>query len=346
LAVAFLLVGACPALAQRGEGKAVLVLESQPAGADIRVDGAAQGVAPRSIEVAAGAHKIQFVKQGFETYEKKVTVKAGEKLRLRGTLKVAVVKAPKAEARSKSPKADAVPKDKPAKTGKKVKPIHKDKPAEPAVEAKGPRGADTHDLPHADMDDRSKAARADDDPRTAAIEDGGRHATAEPTERPKAEPVEAVVEAPKNERATTATPAVVAPVKPAALAPVSKPAASSGPSLRTIGWIGLGVGALLTGGAIYTNLLANKNYDSPGKALKDYNGLVVGMSQVDAQASVERGNTYRTVSSVLYVVGGTAMGVSIFLIAFGDSDVASSGQPAFAVSPIPGGGVLTVQGGF
>jgi hypothetical protein len=52
------------------------------------------------------------------------------------------------------------------------------------------------------------------------------------------------------------------------------------------------------------------------------------------------------VSSVLYVVGGTAVGVSAFLVAFGDSDWSTNGMPAFAVSPLPGGGVVSVQGGF
>lgn len=354
LAVSTLLVGACPAVAQRGDGKAVLVLESQPEGADILIDGDAKGLAPRSVEVAPGSHKIQFVKQGFQSYEKKVTVKAGEKMRLRGTLKAAVVKAPKGPATTPkvaradaATKADAKPDKKApkAKKEKKVKPIHKDKPAAADVaEAKGPRGAEAHDLPHADMDDRSKAARAaEDGQRTAAIEEG-RTATAEPTERPKAAAVEPIAEVAK-ERAVAPKANAIAAAKPVAPA-VREPATSSGPSLRTIGFIGLGVGALLTGGAVWTNLLANKNYDSPGKAGKDWNGLVVGMTQVDARSSVDRGNTYRTVSSVLYVLGGTAMGVSAFLIAFGDSDVASTGQPVFAMSPIPGGGVLSVQGGF
>jgi hypothetical protein len=416
-AVGVLLLSSTAALAQRGDDKATLVLESQPAGVDILIDGDSHGLTPRSVEVKAGAHEVKLVKEGLETYTKKVKVKPGEKLRLKGTLKPAVAKAKgkPALAKGKEPAAKEAAKvsadaDKGAREAAKdaaraereaekvaakaakeearkaraeakeaAKAADKEKgkekargkekanekpalskgPTEPAAaeakgsrdvaaEAKGARdvAADAkpvkHDLPHADMDDRTKAAKAtkaDDDLRATLIDDP---VEAEPTKRPAKRPPKPADA--DGAAAVTAPPATSASAVP--VAPVTDRGGSSGPSLRTIGWIGLGVGLALTGGAIYTNVLTNQRYDALTKAGKDRNGLTVGTSQVDARASMDKANTFRTVSSVLYVVGGTAVGVSAFLVAFGDSDWSTNGLPAVAVSPLPGGGVFSVQGGF
>ena len=360
---AALLLASAPALAQRGSEKATLVLESQPVGADILIDGKASGATARSIEVEAGAHTVQMTKAGFEPYTKKIKVKAGEKLRLRGSLKAAAVKATPVPAPARTPTvakaptagktagktaAKAAPAKAPAETPKSGREAAPEPPKSDLPISKGPASGDgeegsrraepaTAPAPH---DERAEAAAAKDDPR-------GEAARADEPSAPAKPPAATGPRKKKPKPPATVAPVDAAPVtSPVAARPVEPPPASSGPSLRTVGWIGLAVGVALTGGAIATNVLANQKYDAVSKAGKDRNGLTFGLTQVEARDQVDRGNLYRTVSSVLYVVGGTAVGVSTFLVLFGGGSDSAGSSPTFTIAPLPGGGAFSLQGGF
>jgi len=55
-----------------------LTIETRPTGATISIDGGAKGIAPLTMELAAGAHRIE-VRQGNEIREIPVTIAAGER---------------------------------------------------------------------------------------------------------------------------------------------------------------------------------------------------------------------------------------------------------------------------
>lgn len=58
--------------------KAKVTVASQPAGADIEVDGAFVGSTPSTVELAAGDHTITVKKDGFQSWEKKIKTTGGE----------------------------------------------------------------------------------------------------------------------------------------------------------------------------------------------------------------------------------------------------------------------------
>lgn len=57
---------------------AQLAISSDPAGADIEVDGNFVGNTPSTVGVAAGQHQISVNKPGFKTWERKMTVSSGQ----------------------------------------------------------------------------------------------------------------------------------------------------------------------------------------------------------------------------------------------------------------------------
>jgi len=63
-----------PPIAQQSQ----LQISSDPAGADIEIDGNYVGNTPSSVAAAAGQHEISIKKPGFKTWERKITVSAGQ----------------------------------------------------------------------------------------------------------------------------------------------------------------------------------------------------------------------------------------------------------------------------
>jgi hypothetical protein len=57
---------------------AQLEIVSNPAGADISVDGNFVGDTPSDIAVTAGVHAISITKQGYKPWERKLTVSGGK----------------------------------------------------------------------------------------------------------------------------------------------------------------------------------------------------------------------------------------------------------------------------
>jgi len=70
------------ALAQNGNGSGAVLstveIKSTPDGAEITVDEKFMGSTPSSLRLAAGDHKIKLEKSGFKTWERTLTVAAGE----------------------------------------------------------------------------------------------------------------------------------------------------------------------------------------------------------------------------------------------------------------------------
>jgi eukaryotic-like serine/threonine-protein kinase len=65
-----------PAKTEEKPAKAILKLQSQPAGADIAVDGEAKGKSPLDIEVPLGPHKVRFTLKGYQDRDQEI--QAGE----------------------------------------------------------------------------------------------------------------------------------------------------------------------------------------------------------------------------------------------------------------------------
>ncbi|HSR69379.1 MAG TPA: PEGA domain-containing protein [Acidobacteriota bacterium] len=68
------------------ESMAVLRLESVPEGAEIEIDGAYAGAAPRTKRLKPGSYKIKFKKKGYKDWERKIEVEAGESLTVRAEM--------------------------------------------------------------------------------------------------------------------------------------------------------------------------------------------------------------------------------------------------------------------
>jgi len=64
---------------------AKLVLESNPPGADIEVDGSFVGNTP-SVQVAEGSHTVSVKKTGFKDWERKLKVSGGSSVHLNAEL--------------------------------------------------------------------------------------------------------------------------------------------------------------------------------------------------------------------------------------------------------------------
>jgi hypothetical protein len=61
-------------------------ITSDPAQAEIEIDGAFAGTSPRDKELRPGEHKIRVSKQGFKTWERSVSIAEGENFDVHATL--------------------------------------------------------------------------------------------------------------------------------------------------------------------------------------------------------------------------------------------------------------------
>jgi len=68
---------------QRVAGPAKMVVETEPAGADVSVDGEEKGKSPLTLQLAAGEHDIEASKDGFKGVAQKITVENGQHASLR-----------------------------------------------------------------------------------------------------------------------------------------------------------------------------------------------------------------------------------------------------------------------
>ena len=58
----------------------VAEISSDPEGAEIEIDGAFVGTTPRSRNLKPGEHKLTLTKKGYRSWERKISIEAGEKL--------------------------------------------------------------------------------------------------------------------------------------------------------------------------------------------------------------------------------------------------------------------------
>lgn len=63
-----------------GSDRPVVAISSSPAGAEITIDDAFVGATPREKELAPGEYKIKVTKRGYQDWERKILVEAGEEL--------------------------------------------------------------------------------------------------------------------------------------------------------------------------------------------------------------------------------------------------------------------------
>jgi hypothetical protein len=75
-----------PAAAGSGALSAKIRLESDPAGADIELDGSFVGNTPSDVQVPEGDHTITVKKIGFKDWERKMKVSAGSSVNLSAPL--------------------------------------------------------------------------------------------------------------------------------------------------------------------------------------------------------------------------------------------------------------------
>jgi hypothetical protein len=75
-------------VATRGSdpSQAVVEISSDPDGAEIEIDGAFVGNAPRSRSLSPGEHNIKLRKKGYQDWERKIAVQAGETLEVEAAL--------------------------------------------------------------------------------------------------------------------------------------------------------------------------------------------------------------------------------------------------------------------
>ena len=57
---------------------AVMVINSNPEGAEIEIDGAFSGTTPRTKRLDPGEYKIKLIMNGYKSWERKIRVEAGE----------------------------------------------------------------------------------------------------------------------------------------------------------------------------------------------------------------------------------------------------------------------------
>ncbi len=85
-----------------------LVIQTEPPGANIYVDGKSSGVSPHEAkELLPGIHRVRVVKEGYDAWEKEVTVEGGKKIEVRPQL--AKVALPKSQESPPSPQTKVMP---------------------------------------------------------------------------------------------------------------------------------------------------------------------------------------------------------------------------------------------
>jgi eukaryotic-like serine/threonine-protein kinase len=93
LAGAAIIIGTVAALFLKGNiypvkvKTALLHMASKPQGAEIYVDDALKGTAPKDLEVAPGGHAVRLAMPGYESWEQRVQVEAAREYPLQGELK-------------------------------------------------------------------------------------------------------------------------------------------------------------------------------------------------------------------------------------------------------------------
>jgi hypothetical protein len=87
-----------PAKAEEEPAKATLSIQSQPAGADISIDGEARGRSPLSLEVPLGSHQVRFSLKGYQDKEEKVEAGKAKEYSVTVRLDLVQAKAPEHKA--------------------------------------------------------------------------------------------------------------------------------------------------------------------------------------------------------------------------------------------------------
>lgn len=105
---------------------------------------------------------------------------------------------------------------------------------------------------------------------------------------------------------------------------------------RPAGIVVLGVGAVAAGVGVVLGLQANEARAKLAAATRDELGRVTSLTQRDAVALEASSRTQATAANVLFGVGGALAAAGVVLIVLGPS-----AEPAVALSPAPGGLVLT-----
>jgi hypothetical protein len=75
------------AAAPAEEASGAVKVTSQPEGAGIWVDGSFVGIAPAQLKLAPGKHHILMLKEGYKSWERKITIMAGSELTIDAQLK-------------------------------------------------------------------------------------------------------------------------------------------------------------------------------------------------------------------------------------------------------------------
>ena len=65
-----------------------VAFQSEPANAEVYIDGEFRGTAPLNLHLAAGAHKVELRLEGFQVWERELTVVAGNDTRVAATLQL------------------------------------------------------------------------------------------------------------------------------------------------------------------------------------------------------------------------------------------------------------------
>ena len=98
----------------------------------------------------------------------------------------------------------------------------------------------------------------------------------------------------------------------------------------------LGAGVVAAGVGVVLGLQANEARAKMTNATRDELGRVTSLTQTHAVALESSSRTQATVANVLFGVGGAFAAAGVVLMVLGPSS-----EPTVALSPVPGGAVLT-----
>jgi len=115
-----------------------------------------------------------------------------------------------------------------------------------------------------------------------------------------------------------------------------KTAPAAGGWRRPTGFGVLGAGAVAAGVGVFLGLQANEARAKVAAATRDELGRITSLSQRDAMALEASSRANATTANVLFGVGGALAAAGVVLIILGPS-----GEPTVALSPMPGGVLLT-----
>ncbi len=135
------------------------------------------------------------------------------------------------------------------------------------------------------------------------------------------------------EVASAEQPRVDGEVAPAELA---QPAPAEGSWRRPTGFVVLGAGAVAAGVGVFLGLQANEARAKVTGATRDELGRITSLTQRDATALETTARANAATANVLFGVGGALAAAGVVLVILGPSEA-----PSVALSPVPGGVVLT-----